>query len=114
MSTPHLTASRRARNPLLTGLQCLRCDALFPLLLLHGGCPACAKQGVYVSLRAAYNRQAGLAHYLPYGFGTQLGEGSTPLTAAPGLARTLRDSSQQINGDLLKPDEGVPADTPVC
>ena len=103
MSTPHLTASRRARNPLLTGLQCLRCDALFPLLLLHGGCPACAKQGVYVSLRAAYNRQAGLAHYLPYGDGTQLGEGSTPLTAAPGLARTLHVGSLHIKDESKNP-----------
>ena len=103
LSTPRLAASRRERNPLLTGLQCLRCDALCPLLLVHSGCPACTKQGVFVSLRAAYNKSAGLAHYLPYGDDTLLGEGFTPLTAAPGLARALRVGSLHIKDESKNP-----------
>lgn len=103
MSMPRLTASRRERNPLLTGLQCLRCDASFPLMLVHGGCPACAEQGVYVSLRAAYNKKAGLACNLPYGDDSQLGEGCTPLIATPGLASALGVGSLHIKDESKNP-----------
>jgi threonine synthase len=103
MSTPRLAASRHVRNPLLTGLQCLRCDASLPLTLVHDGCSSCAKQGVYVSLRAAYNRQAGMVRYLPYGDDSQLGEGSTPLIDAPGLARALRIGSLHIKDESKNP-----------
>lgn len=100
---PRLTASRRERNPLLTGLQCLRCDASFPLMLVHGGCPACAEQGVYVSLRAAYNKKAGMACNLPYGDDSQLAEGCTPLIATPGLASALGVGSLHIKDESKNP-----------
>ena len=103
LSTPHLAASRRERNPHLAGLQCLRCDAFFPLQLVHVGCPVCAAQGAYVSLRAAYSKKAGLAHYLPYGGDSQLGEGSTPLIDAPGLSGTLRIGSLHIKDESKNP-----------
>jgi threonine synthase len=98
-----ITANRVVRNPHLAGLQCLRCDAAYPLALVHAGCPVCARQGVFVSLRASYRKQTGSAHYLPYGDAAQLGEGCTPLVAAPGLARTLGLASLHIKDESKNP-----------
>ena len=103
ISTSYCNTNRPARNPFLTGLQCLRCDALFPLLLVHGGCSVCAAQGVYVSLRAAYRKKAGLARYLPYGDDSLLGEGATPLVTAPNLARHLSIGNLHIKDESKNP-----------
>ena len=70
----------RKRNDALRGLACLRCGAQYPLHLVHSGCPACAQQGVHVSLAANYERSPGEATYLPYAQPFSLGEGRTPLT----------------------------------
>ena len=103
VSTPRRNVSRHARNPLLSGLQCLRCDASFPLQLVHTGCPLCAAQGVHVSLRAAYSKKVGLARYLPYGDDSQLGEGATPLITAPNLALHLSIGSLHIKDESKNP-----------
>lgn len=76
------------RNPRLTGLCCLHCGAIYPLQLLHNGCPVCRLQGLHVSLRAHY-APGDTVHQLPYGEGIQLGEGNTPLLDMPGLSRDL-------------------------
>ena len=91
------------RNPHLAGLQCLRCDGVFPLARVHTGCPACAAGGVYVSLRARYNKVSGITGYLPYENGIKFGEGLTPLVDAPVLARAAnvgRDTGRQRFGAL--------------
>ena len=85
-----------ASNPRLIGLRCLHCARAYPLALQHAGCPVCAKQGVHVSLAAAYlNDDAAVGqsrsgylwgNHLPYTRGVSLGEGNTPLTQHPSLA----------------------------
>ena len=92
-----------ARNPQLAGLQCLRCDAQFPLALVHTGCPECAAAGVYVSLRARYKKMAGMAHYLPFTNCFKLGEGNTPLTNLPGLTQAGRVGSLHIKDESKNP-----------
>jgi threonine synthase len=92
-----------ARNPRLAGLQCLRCDAQFPLALVHTGCPVCVAAGVHVSLRASYKKMAGVAHYLPYAAGIKLGEGHTPLTSVPALANAANVGSLYIKDESQNP-----------
>ncbi|WP_093237995.1 pyridoxal-phosphate dependent enzyme [Variovorax sp. EL159] len=75
------------RNPHLRGLQCLRCDALYPITLTHDGCPACKRAGFHVALRASYLPDAPDAMPMPYGPGFTLGEGHTPLQDMPALAQ---------------------------
>ncbi len=103
ISKPFVATPAVARNPQLAGLQCLRCDAQFPLALVHAGCPVCAATGVYVSLRARYKKIAGVAHYLPYTSGINLGEGHTPLTNSPGLAQAVRVGSLHIKDESANP-----------
>jgi threonine synthase len=91
------------RNPQLAGLQCLRCEVRYPLSLAHQGCPACAGQGVHVSLRASYNRVPGVSQYLPYTDWVSLGEGRTPLTASAALAETLGVAQLQIKDESRNP-----------
>ncbi|MBT2324227.1 pyridoxal-phosphate dependent enzyme [Variovorax paradoxus] len=84
---------RPIRNPLLHGLQCLRCGAPYPVRLMHDGCPACRAEGVHVGLRASYHampgRAAGSSIPMPYKTSFTLGEGHTPLRPMPELARRL-------------------------
>ena len=47
-------AARPVRNPQLRGLQCLRCETLYPVSSLNDGCPACRRMGVHIGLRASY------------------------------------------------------------
>jgi threonine synthase len=99
-------AARPTRNPRLQGLQCLRCDTLYPLALANDGCPACRAEGVHVGLRASYRAEAGGAPVqMPYAEGFTLGEGGTPLVDLPELARqfgvarlALKDESKNPTG----------------
>lgn len=91
------------RNPQLAGLRCLKCEVRYPLSLTHQGCPACARQGVHVSLRASYHRLPGIHHYLPYTAWVALGEGSTPLTACAALADTLGIAQLHIKDESCNP-----------
>jgi threonine synthase len=111
------------RNAALAGLQCLRCEAVYPLQRVHDGCPACRTQGVHVSLRARYekdrselggaaanananvNANANAPFPMPYSTGFSLGEGNTPLLESPaladwaGLARlNIKDESRNPTG----------------
>ncbi len=103
---PPPRAQRPARNPRLRGLQCLRCDAHYPLALANDGCPACRAVGVHVALRASYQPEGGGAPVqTPYEPGFTLGEGATPLVDMPALARqfgvarlALKDESQNPTG----------------
>lgn len=100
---PFVATFAIARNPLLTGLQCLHCDARFPLALVHMGCPVCAAAGVHISLRAMYQKILGVAHYLPYTSGICLGEGDTPLMNLQGLAQAAHVASLHIKDESANP-----------
>ncbi|OUL97987.1 pyridoxal-phosphate dependent enzyme [Variovorax sp. JS1663] len=105
--SPTPRPARPVRHPLLRGLQCLRCDALYPLALAHEGCPACRAQGVHVSLRASYRTAAETAGapvpLLPYSEGFTLGEGRTPLRPMPGLAQRLGIARLAIKDESRNP-----------
>ncbi len=91
------------RHPALRGLACLRCRAEQPLRLLHGGCPVCAKQGVYVSLAADYTRTAGVTNYAPYLSSVSLGEGNTPLIDVAALAQIAGIGQLRIKDESKNP-----------
>ncbi|HJS03086.1 MAG TPA: pyridoxal-phosphate dependent enzyme [Variovorax sp.] len=100
--------ARPIRNPLLRGLQCLRCNAPYPIRLAHEGCPACRAEGVHVSLRASYGYgAAGMAGasvpLMPYTQGFTLGEGDTPLLALPELARRFGIARLAIKDESCNP-----------
>ena len=103
ISTSSALQVATVRNPNLAGLQCLRCDAVLPLTLVHAGCPVCAAGGVYVSLRAHYNKVVGMTHFLPYAAGINLGEGNTPLTNASRLAQAAHVGSLHIKDESANP-----------
>lgn len=98
-------APKPVRNPNLRGLQCLRCDALYPVTLSHDGCPACKRAGFHVALRASYLPDSADAMPMPYTSGFALGEGQTPLEDMPELAQqfdvarlALKDESRNPTG----------------
>jgi threonine synthase len=98
-------APKPVRNPNLRGLQCLRCDALYPVTLSHDGCPACKRAGFHVALRASYLPDSTEAMPMPYTSGFALGEGQTPLEDMPELAQqfdvarlALKDESRNPTG----------------
>jgi threonine synthase len=91
MSALHLAPSSFQRSASLTGLQCLRCQAHYPLSLKHEGCPACKVNGMFVSLCAAYlpaqsSDVSALKVEMPYAQSFSLGEGSTPCLERTDLA----------------------------
>ena len=92
-----------ARSPHLTGLQCLRCDATYPLSLTHAGCPVCAAAGVHVSLRARYDLASDSLQRLPYSSYVSLGEGNTPLTSLPSLAQVACIGSLHVKDESTNP-----------
>ncbi|EJL75217.1 threonine synthase [Variovorax sp. CF313] len=94
---------RPVRNPNLRGLQCLRCDALFPLALAHDGCPACRRGGLHVALRASYLSGSAEAMPMPYTSGFALGEGQTPLQDVPELARQFDVGRLAIKDESCNP-----------
>lgn len=96
-------SSAYLRNPALRGLACLRCHAKYPLRLLHSGCPACALQGVHVSLAAEYIRSPTQIAYLPYTNGFLLGEGHTPLIENKLLAKKLGVGQLHIKDESANP-----------
>ncbi len=97
------------RNAALTGLQCLRCQRVYPLQLAHRACEPCKAQGVHVGLAASYG--TGLAgdaktpSRYPYAKFFTLGEGDTPLVTSLELARwagvgrlSIKDESRNPTG----------------
>ncbi len=91
------------RNPLLRGLQCLRCDALYPVTLTHDGCPACRRAGFHVALRASYQPDSAQAMPMPYNAGFALGEGRTPLQDMPELARQFGVARLALKDESCNP-----------
>lgn len=91
------------RNPHLRGLQCLRCDALYPVTLTHDGCPACRRAGFHVALRASYLTDGAEAMPLPYSAGFTLGEGRTPLQDMPELARQFGVARLALKDESCNP-----------
>lgn len=73
----------------LTGMICLRCDALWPIADYEAGCPRCAAEGHASNLRLTYAPGARGA-ILPYPAALSLGEGNTPLVELPELAKALK------------------------
>lgn len=100
---------RPVRNAALAGLQCLRCQRVYPLALANDGCEACKAQGVHVSLAASYSTALpGNAHppsHAPYLKFFTLGEGDTPLLTSFELASwagvdrlSIKDESRNPTG----------------
>ncbi|MEZ2299840.1 pyridoxal-phosphate dependent enzyme [Variovorax sp. RCC_210] len=110
---------RPQRNPRLRGLQCLRCDALYPVTLVHDGCPACRRAGFHVALRASYlpgsdidNEGHGESHGegygahgmpMPYTAPFTLGEGQTPLQDMPELAQRFGVARLALKDESCNP-----------
>jgi threonine synthase len=92
-----------ARNPYLRGLQCLRCDALYPVTLTHDGCPACKRAGFHVALRASYLPEDPETMPMPYGPGFTLGEGHTPLQEMPALAQQFGVARLSLKDESCNP-----------
>jgi threonine synthase len=93
----------KQRDPQLTGFACLRCDAHYPLALVHTGCIKCASLGARISLRANYRKQLGVSRYIPYTQGVSLGEGNTPLTESNALAQTVGVAYLHIKDESHNP-----------
>lgn len=113
MKNASATVPRIERNPALSGLRCLRCDTLFPVLDLPAGCPHCAEAGEPASLAAAYSRlPTRLAResdghpwgaWLPYRQGLSLGEGDTPRIELPRLAIELGVRRLSLKNEGMNP-----------
>ncbi|HPE32412.1 MAG TPA: pyridoxal-phosphate dependent enzyme [Parvularculaceae bacterium] len=94
----HKSAKARHKlNSNLIGIECLRCKTKHELADYFTGCPLCLAEGYPASVRQLYSADAwqvnsghkGMTRYascLPYTNFTTLGEGGTPLIAAPALA----------------------------
>jgi threonine synthase len=91
------------RNPRLRGLQCLRCDALYPVTLTHDGCPACRRAGIHVALCACYQPDGTDAMPMPYVPGFTLGEGQTPLNDMPALAKQFDVGRLSLKDESCNP-----------
>jgi threonine synthase len=93
------------RNPLLTGLQCMKCSAVFSLSFRQASCPTCRRDNVHVSLHARYSSEdAAVATVnLPYLLGFSLGEGNTPIISLPALAESLGLSVLEIKDESKNP-----------
>lgn len=91
------------RNPRLQGFRCLRCDAPYPLTLANDGCPACRGMGIHAGLRAHYRPDSGSPLPMPYEPGFPLGEGQTPLTDMPELAREFGVARLAIKDESCNP-----------
>jgi threonine synthase len=91
------------RNPQLRGLQCLRCDALYPVTAAHDGCPACRRAGFHVALRASYLPGGTETVPMPYASVFTLGEGRTPLQDMPELARRFGVARLALKDESCNP-----------
>jgi threonine synthase len=91
------------RNPRLLGFICLRCERKFPITNRHVGCEPCKTEGHYVSLAADYERDTETYRYLPYLEAHQLGEGNTPCTEQPVLAKLVGVSKLSIKDESQNP-----------
>lgn len=103
-------------NSGLIGIECLRCKTQLELEDYFTGCPLCLSDGYPSSVRQLYRADAwqvdshkrGMARYapcLPYKIFPTLGEGGTPLLAAPALgyevganAVFIKDEGQNPTG----------------
>ena len=106
------------------GLVCPRCEARFPIAPMHEGCPACAEDDVRSGLTPEYDLEAVRAsladgqlaeqgegiwrfrRLLPLAPGApeiSLGEGRTPLVAAPTLATELGAGAIWVKDESRNP-----------
>jgi threonine synthase len=99
MPNTNQSVPRIERNPALSGLRCIRCENLYPLLDLPGGCPECETAGAPSSLAATYSSLPSSliassaaqpwGDWLPYRQCLSLGEGNTPLVELAKLGAEL-------------------------
>jgi len=102
-------------NAALSAFSCIRCQSQWPIADYFEGCPRCLRAGKPSSLRAEYRRwpnelsavgKRGMARYaawLPYTSWVTLGEGGTPCTSFPSLAKELNAGSIFIKNEGLNP-----------
>jgi threonine synthase len=93
------------RNPLLAGLQCMKCNALFSISFRQGSCPTCRRNNAHIGLHARYSSDEGTPALvnLPYLDGFSLGEGNTPIYNMPELAESLGLSTFEIKDESRNP-----------
>jgi threonine synthase len=72
-------------NPMLSGMQCIKCQRTWPTDDYLGGCPACAEAGAPASVAPVFESfpkltvAGDIANWLAYPGHPRLGEGNTPL-----------------------------------
>jgi threonine synthase len=101
-----------------TALECLRCARRYPVVPMPGGCPSCSADEAPTNVRPVYGRMqglrpgrlsgAGLVRYsaqlpVPKDRLISLGEGGTPLIAAPRLGRDMGMRRLLIKDERLNP-----------
>ncbi|WP_249661634.1 pyridoxal-phosphate dependent enzyme [Variovorax sp. PCZ-1] len=74
---------------LIAGWRCLRCNTAYEAHRTNPiGCVSCLAQGIHASLRADYSATPSMRVLQAYDRPFSLGEGNTPCTPSPSLART--------------------------
>src|SRR3954451_17731371 len=101
-----------------TALECLPCARRYPVVPMPGGCPSCSADEAPTNVRPVYGRMqglrpgrlsgAGLVRYsaqlpVPKDRLISLGEGGTPLIAAPRLGRDMGMRRLLIKDERLNP-----------
>ncbi|WP_342723868.1 pyridoxal-phosphate dependent enzyme [Bradyrhizobium sp. B097] len=82
-------------NPRIAGMTCVRCQLTHPVADYVEGCPACLESGTPASVAPHYTSWpssldlATIGDWLSYPDASGLGEGNTPLSDLPRLARVL-------------------------
>ena len=112
-SSKPLSAINPTLNPALHALQCISCEAIYPVSDLPEGCPTCHSRGRPSSVEAVYDarafdcapKSAGYrwGHCLPYLNGVTLGEGDTPCLPVPALAELAGVASVWIKNEGANP-----------
>jgi threonine synthase len=101
-------------NPRLTGLQCIRCAAAWPVADYAEGCPSCQQEGFPASVVPSYHGQLpaavateeGMKRYadrLPYTAFLSLSEGGTPVIALNRLAGELGLDALLVKNESANP-----------
>src|SRR3954447_603202 len=104
--------------PAPTALECLRCQRQYPVVSMPAGCPVCSEDGAPSNVQPVYSRMqslrpgrlsgSGLPRYiaqLPVARDRliSLGEGGTPIIAAPSLGKEIGLRRILVKDERLNP-----------
>ncbi|WP_292497334.1 pyridoxal-phosphate dependent enzyme [Mesorhizobium sp.] len=93
----------------IDGMQCIRCQAIHPLMDYFEGCPACMEAGAPASVAPHYTAWPSsldfdtIGDWLAYPEPSGLGEGNTPLSNLPRLAAALSISALCTKNEFANP-----------